>query len=157
MKNEKMNSDRIFFDPCPLAIGKGLAFLLAFLTGVFLVNPGEKAYYFGVVLYCCGCLCDYIEVAAYRLDKCVTVRRVSAFIAVLIAGSIIFALSVIYGFDANKELIDNLVKNDFWLNLYFTIFWAIPLACGLYLIFVSIKKDEKQKQPDHAIGFYVKP
>lgn len=152
-----MNRDRIFFDPCPLALGKGFAYLLAFLTGVFLVNAGDKAYYFGIIMYCCGCLCDYIEVAAYRTDKCVGVRRFSAGISILIVFNIIFAFSALYVFDTNTDFIKNVQDNGFWLNLYLTAFWAIPLACGIYLMFASIKKEDKQNQTEHAVGFYVKP
>ncbi|MBE6678813.1 MAG: hypothetical protein E7597_08480 [Ruminococcaceae bacterium] len=152
-----MNKDRIFFDPCLLALGKGFVYLLAFLTGVFFVNAGEKVYYFGIIMYCCGCLCDYIEVAAYRTDKCVIVRRCSAAISILIAFNIILAFSTLYVFDTNVELISNIQRFSFWLNLYLTVFWAIPLACGIYLMFVSIKKEEKQDNTGHAVGFHIKP
>ena len=152
-----MNKDRIFFDPCPLALGNGFVYLLAFLTGVFLVNAGEKAYYFGIIMYCCGCLCDYIEVAAYRKDKCVTVRRMSGIISILIILNVIFAFSALYVFDTNKDFIASIYNNDFWLNLYLAAFWAIPLACGIYLMIVSIKKEDKPEEVKHAVGFYVKP
>lgn len=158
----EMSEDRIFFDPCPLAIGKGLAYLLAFLTAVIFSDVEDKMYFFGIILYCCGSLCDYIEVAAYRTDKCDSIRRISAFIAILVGVVIIFTLSLLYGYDTNQTIVSCVESYYIWINLFLAIFWAIPLGCGIMLIFTAIGKDSKKgankvTQKGLSLGYKIKP
>ena len=98
-----MRTDRIFFDPGPLAVGKGCAYLLAFLTAVFFIKSTEKAYVFGVITYSCGCLCDYIEVAT-RKDKNRNLRRVSATLAILMAMLVVTSLGMAAMYDTNESI-----------------------------------------------------
>lgn len=157
-----MSEDRIFFDPSPLAIGKGLAYLLAFLTAVIFSDVKDKIYFFGIILYCCGSLCDYIEIAAYRTDKCVSIRRISAIIAILVGAVIIFALSLLYGYDTNQKIISCVENYYIWINLSLAILWTIPLSCGIMLIFIAIQKDSKKvskegTQRGYSLGYQIKP
>ena len=137
-----MVKDRVFFDPGPLAFGKGCAYLLAFLTAVLFIKAEEKAYLFGIITYSCGCLCDYIEVAS-RKDKNKRIRQISAVLAILMVILVVIALGMAIAYDGNAGIKAFLVERKFWINLFLFVFWVIPMENGLWLIMKSIHDDDK--------------
>lgn len=155
-----MVKDRIFFNPGPLAVGKGCAYLLAFLTAVFLIKADEKAYVFGVITYSCGCLCDYIEVAC-RKDKNKRIRQISASLAILMIILVVVALGMAVVYDSNAAIKTFLTNYYIGVNLFLVIFWAIPLGNGIWLIMKGIQEDDdKEAKVDNmknVSGFFVKP
>lgn len=152
-----MSKDRIFFDPGPLAFGKGCAYLLAFLTAVFFIKSTEKAYVFGVITYSCGCLCDYIEVATRR-DKNRSIRQTSAVLAILMAVLVVTSLGMAAMYDTNESIKGFLIKNYIWVNLFLVIYFAIPLENGIWLIIKGIGDNDKVKDElKNVSGFYTKP
>lgn len=155
-----MVEDRIFFNPGPLALGKGCAYLLAFLTAVFFIQADEKAYVFGVITYSCGCLCDYFEVA-WRKDKNKNIRKISAVLAILMIILVVVALGMAVAYDSNDSIKTFLTSNYIWVNFFLLIFWAIPLGNGIWLIMKSIQEDDnketKEDNMKNISGFFVKP
>ena len=149
--------DRIFFHPGPLAFGKGCAYLLAFLTAVFFIKSTEKAYVFGVITYSCGCLCDYIEVAT-RKDKNFRIRLIAAALAILMAVVIVISIGMAIEYDSNGDIKAFLINHYIGINLFLNIFWAIPLANGIWLIYKSIRDDNKKADNlKNVSGFFTKP
>lgn len=155
-----MVEDRIFFNPGPLALGKGCAYLLAFLTAVFFIQADEKAYVFGVITYSCGCLCDYIEVA-WRKDKNKNIRKISAVLVILMIILVVVALGMAVAYDSNDSIKTFLTSNYIWVNFFLLIFWAIPLGNGIWLIMKSIQEDDnketKEDNMKNISGFFVRP
>lgn len=152
-----MGKDRVFFDPGPLAFGKGCAYLLAFLTAVFFIKSTEKAYVFGVITYSCGCICDYIEVAT-REDKNLCIRLTSAALAILMAVLVVIALGMAAMYDANESIKAFLINNRIWVNLFLVTFFAIPLENGGWLIIKSIRGNNKGADSlKNVSGFFTKP
>lgn len=155
-----MNTDRFFYDPGPLAIGKGVAYALAFFTAIQFENVNDKAYYFGIIMYCCGIICDYIELAAYKKEKCLTIRRIALIVSIVIGLVIVFALAVVYNFEKAVSVIDYIKKYHILINLLFTCFWTLPLGNGFVLSYNSIQSRDSegdQTPPQYPIGFKVKP
>ena len=155
-----MGEDRMFFNPGPLAVAKGCAYLLAFLTAVFFIKADEKAYVFGVITYSCGCLCDYIEVASKKgKNKCI--RKISALLAILLSIFVVIALGMAVGYDTNDEIRKFWTNYYVWVNFFLLIFWAIPLENGIWLIMKSIQedndKDTKENGTKKISGYFVKP
>lgn len=152
-----MVKDRVFFNPGPLALGKGCVYLLAFLTAVFFIKAYEKAYVFGVITYSCGCLCDYIEVAC-RKDKNRYIRQISALLAILMVILVVISLGMAVVYDSNEEIKNFLSSNYIRINLFLVIFWAIPLANGIWLIMKKIQEDDDcNDNMKNVSGFFVKP
>lgn len=155
-----MTKDRIFFDSGLLALGKGCAYLLAFLTAVFFIKATEKAYVFGVITYSCGCLCDYIEVACQD-KKSKQIRRTSAILAILITVVIVVALGMASVYDSNQAIKAFLTSNHIWINLFLIIFWAIPLGNGIWLIMKSIQDDADDEETKDSLknvsSYFFKP
>ena len=155
-----MIEDRVFFNPGPLAVGKGCAYLLAFLTTVFFIHAGERPYVYGVITYSCGCLCDYIEVACRR-DKNKCIRKVSLVLAVLMILLVVVALGMAVAYESNEVIKTFLASYYHVVNFFLVIFWVIPLVDGIRLIFKSIQEeDDKESKIDNMkdiSGFFVKP
>lgn len=155
-----MVEDRVFFNPGPLAVGKGCAYLLAFLTAVLFIGADEKPYVFGVITYSCGCLCDYIEVAC-RKDKNKCIRKISASLAILMIVLVVVALGMAVAYDTYDAIKTFLTSYYIGVNFFLVIFWAIPLGNGIWLIMKNIQEDDdKEVKVDNMkniSGFIVKP
>lgn len=153
-----MVKDKIFFNPGPLALGKGCAYLLAFLTAVFFIKAHEKAYVFGVITYSCGCLCDYFEVASCK-RKSKSTRRISVVLAILLVILVVVSMGMASVYDSNAAVKLFIGENYVWVNWFLTIFWAIPLENGIWLIWKSIQEnDEENKENKKRVSaFFVKP
>lgn len=153
-----MTKDRFFFDIGPLALGKGCAYLLAFLTAVFFIRAAEKAYVFGVITYSCGCLCEYIEVAC-QTGKNKRIRQFSALLAILMTVIIVVALGMAIAYDSNQNIRKFLIHYYIGINLFLVVSWAIPLGNGIWLIMKAIQDDGKECEDytKNVSGFYCKP
>ncbi len=155
-----MRTDRYFYDPGPLAIAKGIAYLIAFFTTVQFDNAGDPSYYIGIILFCCGMVCDYFEIAAYKEDKCDYVRIISLTIGVVLTILIALLGILLIQFKQHKMILDFVSKYLFEINMLFCFFWVLPLWNGFTLCCKAIKRKKRKKgQPStkYPAGYYVKP
>lgn len=155
-----MSTDRYFYDPGPLAIGKGIAYALAFFTAIRFENVSDDTYYLGIIMYFCGIICDYIELAAYKKEKCLTIRRLSLIVSVLLGLVVVFSLAVVYNFEKAGQVVCYVKKWHILINLVFTCFWTLPLWNGLVLAFNSIQSRDSegdQSSLQYPVGFKIKP
>lgn len=142
-----MREDRVFFAPGALAIGKGFVCLLAFCTALVFVDATIHAYYFGIIIYCCGFWCDYIEISMKRSGKCSFIRRLSFSIAIVIGIIIILTFSLLANFDSQigQVQVAYISYHKFFINLFFCIFWVFPLGSGILLCY---PRKDKQCEPE---------
>lgn len=148
-----MRIDRVFFAPCALAIGKGFAYLLAFLTALVFTDPTKEAYYFGIIIYCCGCLCDYVEVAMESSKKCFAIRLSSFLIAVCLGIIVIVAFSLLNSFDTVAEYVALIAKYKLFIGIVFSTLWTLPFGCGI-ILFIPQKTKPSPKPPGrYALGY----
>jgi len=151
-----MRIDRVFFAPCALAIGKGFSYLLAFLTALVFIEPTEEAYYFGVIIYCCGCICDYVEVAMESSKKCFVIRLISFVIALGLGLIVVVAFSLLNHFDAIPEYVSLIAKYKFFIGLALSTLWTLPLGSGIILFILQLSQKTKPgpKPPGrYALGY----
>lgn len=158
--NRNILEDRVIFSPGPMAIGKGCVYLMAFLTAVFFITPNERAYIFGIIIYSCGCVFDYIETACKR-EKSKFVRQTAAILAIMIivVGVVAFGMAVSYEISEDvKNFICNYYKA---INFFLVLFWFLPLKDGVWLIMKSIgnssEAEEKGDIVNKVSGFLIKP
>lgn len=150
-----MRIDRVFFAPCALAIGKGFAYLLAFLTALVFTNPTEEAYYFGMIIYCCGCVCDYVEVAMESSKKCSTIRTIAFLITVCLGVIVVMAISLLNNFDNAPEYVAIIAKYKLFIGIVLSTLWTLPLGSGI-ILFVSAPKQTKSNPKSsgrYALGY----
>ena len=155
-----MVKDRMFFDPGPLAFGKGVAYLFAFLTTVFFVKVNERAYIFGIFAYSCGVVCDYMELSLYRKDKCKFVRNIATTLSVLLIIVAVVALSAAMAYELIPKIEEILQKCFLGINIFLTAYWALPLLSGIWLWYKNVNSDEvvEHKEKRKAVsGYYIKP
>lgn len=153
-----MKIDRVFFAPGPLAIGKGLAYLLAFCTALVVANPTEEAFYYGIIVYCCGCICDYIENAMGSSNKSAVVQTISLFITIVLGIIVVLTISLLYSFDSMTTYVDLMAKWKLCVGMFFSVFWTLPLACGIILCLPQKKKEDEPKPPGrYALGYTFMP
>lgn len=153
-----MRADRIFFAPGPLAIGKGFAYLLAFCTALVVINPTEQAFYYGIIVYCCGCICDYVEASMKSTGKCPTIRIISLLITVLMGIIVILAFSLLSRFDSLTEYIYIIAGHKFLVSLFFSVFWTLPLGCGIILCIPQKERKDSPRPPGkYTLGYYIMP
>jgi len=148
-----MRIDRVFFDPCALAIGKGFSYLLAFLTALVFIDPTEEAYYFGIIIYCCGCICDYIEDAMESSKKCFAIRLSSFLIAVFLGIIVIVAISLLSNFDSITKYVNLIAEYKLLIGIVLSTLWTLPLGCGI-ILFIPQRTQSSPKPPGrYALGY----
>lgn len=155
-----MRTDRYFYDPGPLAIAKGIAYLIAFFTTVQFDNVKDSSYYIGILLFCCGMVCDYIEIAAYKEEKCDYIRIISLTIGVALAILIALLGVLLIQFEKHSIILDFVSKHHFRINMLFCFFWVLPLGNGFILCCKAIKRKKRKKRQSsvkYPAGYYVKP
>lgn len=151
-----MKSDRFLYAPGGLAIGKGLAYLFAFCTGLLAISATEQAYYFAIIIYCCGCICDYIESYLPSTGKCDTVRNISLIAFIVIA---IVAIAAFAGLSKSSTLewaniTKFIAKHQFWFSLFLALLWVVPLFSGIIQCFSCRKKKTHPRPPGKSLFGY---
>lgn len=154
-----MRLDRVFFAPGALAIGKSIAYFLAFCTALLVVEPTSQTYYFGVIIYCCGCICDYIECAMPTTGKCKSIRNASLGITIVTAFVVILTFSLLYSFNEQAAVVSCIANFKILVNLLFCTFWCLPLYSGLRLLITRGKKKSKlvSSGQKYSVGYYIMP
>lgn len=155
-----MRTDRYFYDPGPLAVGKGMAYFISFFTTVQFDNTREFSYYVGILLFSCGIICDYIEIAAYKVEKCNWLRIIAFFISVAFGLVIAFLLVLLSKFDGFPTVLDFVDRYYININVLFAFFWFLPFCNGILLCCKTIvcsKRAKRKPAAKFAAGYYVKP
>lgn len=159
------NVDRLFFNPFPLAIAKGLAYGLAYGTAIAFSGIQGKECYLGLVIYFMGCVCEFFELGFFNEKKSRFVKRVSRIIFVLILILALSFFSIAYNYDNNAHsvIIKFLDNHMFWIKLFSGILFIWPLATGIYVMLVSIPSDnivqkvtQSPRKVRHGLGYRVK-
>lgn len=161
-----MNRDRFFFDPYPLALGKGFAYFLAYATAIGFSGAVGSAYYFNLMLFCCGCVCEYVELGFFREDKIRLIKIISRILSVVIIIFAIVTFSIAYNNVPNNTWVNAINNNQRIIQVMVGILWVIPLGSGFILMLLDTDKKSGAKEKTHkqsavekkhALGFRVKP
>lgn len=145
-KDKEMNEDRFFFEPYGLALGKGFAYLLAYATAIWFSNAEDSVYFYNIMLFCCGCVCEYFELGFCNPKKVKWIRNTSRIIAVLTSALAIITFSIAY----NDTPVDNMLVGVFeeqrvWLEIFLAVLWFLPLCSGFVLMLLEPKGGEEQE------------
>ncbi len=160
-----LNTDRLFFDPFPLAIAKGLAYGLAYGTAIAFSGVQGKECYFVLVIYLMGCICEFFELGFFNKKKSRFVKTVSRIVFVLILILALSSFCIAYNYDNNARsgVIGFLDDHLFWVKFFPGILFVWPLATGIYLMTVSVPPDnmvrksaQSSQKVRHGLGYRVK-
>lgn len=161
----RLNTDRLFFNPFPLAIAKGLAYGLAYGTAIAFSGVQGKECYFGLVIYFMGCVCEFFEIGFFNENKSRFVKIVSRIVFVLILILALFSFCIAYNYDNNAQngIIGFFDNHLFWVKFFPGILFVWPLATGIYLMTVSVPPDntvqkstQLSKKVRHGLGYRAK-
>lgn len=162
----RLNADRLFFEPYPLAIAKGLAYGLAYGTAIIFSGVQGKECYFSLVIYFLGCVCEFFELGFFNEKKSQFVKKVSRvlFVTILILAAASFCIAYNYDSSIQNKIIVFLDNHLFWVKLLPGILFLWPLATGMYLMTVSVPPDNivqkntvSSQKVKHGIGYRAKP
>lgn len=149
-----MKSDRFIYAPGGLALGKSLVYFLAFATALLFINATDQAYYSGIFIYCCGCICDYIESSLPSSGKCHIIRNVSLIATIVIALISVADLAILLAFEKAQEVTAFIVTYQFWFTLFFATLWLVPLISGILQCFSFNKKQDNSMPPGKSLWGY---
>lgn len=149
-----MKSDRFIYAPGGLALGKGLVYLLAFSNTVLFINATNQTYYFGLFVYCCGCICDYIESSLPSSRKCRAVRNVSLIATIVIGVVTVADLALLSAFERAQEITNFITTYQFWFTLPFAILWLVPLISGTFQCLSFKEKKSDLRPPGKSLWGY---
>lgn len=127
-----MKGDRFIYAPGGLAIGRGFAYLFAFLAAFLFISATERIYYVNAFIFFCGCFCDYVESFLPTSQKSRLVRNVSLVIIIVVGIIAIIDLIVVFSFENAMKVTKFIAKYEACFSLLFSTLWGIPLFSGIF-------------------------
>lgn len=164
----RLNSDTLFFDPYPLALIKGFAYSLAYLTAIFFSDVKGNEFYFSIIIFLLGYISEFFELGFFKEEKACSVKvisRIIFFIIILYVG-VAFGIGFNYDKNSGNALISFLDRHLFVVKLLPGILCAWQMATGAYLMVVDVSADcnkcegnryTMKRKRKHSLGYRVRP
>lgn len=149
-----MKSDRFIYAPGGLALGKGFVYFLAFSTTLFFINASDRAYYSGLLIFFCGCICDYIESWLQSSRKCRRVRNWSLLAFIVIGIVCVLNLAILLMFEKAQSVINFVDAHQIWFTLASSTLWVVPLISGFLQCRVAKSKKTSSMPPGKSMWGY---